>query len=98
MWKLALSLAIKFGLGDWAKRKAVELAGKLKKKATAKADGLLETVGEKIVKPPEGTIVIREDRDILRPGAVVIRDSKSYRVAKLLMVNKLGAFYEATAE
>lgn len=98
MWKLALSLAIKFGLGDWAKRKGLQLASKLKDKALKKADGILETVGEKVVKPPEGSIVIREDKDTLRPGATVVRDSRSYRVTKLLMVNKLGAFYEAKAE
>lgn len=96
MWKLALSLAVKFGLGDWAKRKAVDLAGKLKNRAAKKADGLLESVGEKVM--PAGSIIVREDKDTLRPGAVVIRDSRSYRVTKLLMVNKLGAFYEAVAE
>lgn len=95
-WKVALKVAIAVGLDKWAKRKAVELAAKLKKKAVSKADGLLEAVGEKVAKA--GTIVVREDRDTLRPGQVVVRDDRSYRVVKLLMVNKLGAFYEAVAE
>lgn len=95
-WKVALKVAIAVGLDRWAKKKAVELAGKLKKKATAKADGILEAVGEKVV--PAGSIIVREDRDTLRPGSVVLRDDRSYRVTKLLMVNRLGAFYEAKAE
>lgn len=97
-WKWALRAAIAVGLDKWAKKKAVELAGKLRKKAVDKADGLLETVGEKLVKPAAGTIVLREDRDTLRPGSIVLRDSKSYRVTKLLSVSPLGAFYEAKAE
>lgn len=95
-WKLALKAAIAVGLDKWAKRKAIELAAKLKNKAKKKADALVETVGEKIAAP--GTLIVREDKDTLRPGSVVIRDDRSYRVTKLLMVNKLGAFYEAVAE
>lgn len=46
----------------------------------------------------ESPIVVRTDRDTLRPGSVVVQHDLSYRVTKLLMVNKLGAFYEAKAE
>ena len=95
-WKLALQAAVALGLKDWAKRKALSLAAKLKAKAAKKADGILATVGEKAVGP--GSIIVREDKDTLRPGSVVVRDDRSYRVVKLLMVNKLGAFYEAAAE
>ena len=95
-WKLALQAAVALGLKDWAKRKALSLAAKLRKRAVAKADGLLAAVGEKVAGP--GSIVVREDKDTLRPGSVVVRDDRSYRVVKLLMVNKLGAFYEAAAE
>jgi hypothetical protein len=95
-WKAALRIAVAVGLDKWAKRKAVELAAKLRSRAVKKADGLLETVGAKVA--PAGSIIVREDRDSLRPGQVVVKDDKSYRVTKLLMVNKLGAFYEAKAE
>lgn len=98
MWAWVLRAAVAVGLDKWAKKKAVELAGKLKKKAAKKVDGIMESVGTKIVKPTEGTIIVREDRDTLRPGSVVLRDDRSYRVTKLLMVNRLGAFYEAKAE
>lgn len=96
MWGWVLKAAIAVGLDKWAKRKAIELAAKLRKRAVAKADSILEAAGTKAM--PVGTIVVREDRDVLRPGSIVLRDSRSYRVVKLLMVNKLGAFYEAIAE
>lgn len=95
-WKWALKAAIAVGLDAWAKRKAVELARKLKKRAATKADSILEAAGTKLASP--GSIIIREDRDTLRPGSVVIRDDRSYRVTKLLLANKLGVFYEAVAE
>ena len=91
-----LKAAITLGLDKWAKRKAVEIAAKLRQKAVAKADQLLEAAGHDVVSP--GSIIIREDRDILRPGMVRMHDGRSYRVMTLLMVNKLGAFYEAKAE
>ena len=97
MWGWILKAALAIGLDQWAKRKAIELAKKLKKKAEARAERVLEAVGEKAV-GVAGTIIIREPADTLRPGSVVVRDSRSYRVVKLRMVNKLGAFYEAEAE
>ena len=95
-WKVALKIAVAVGLDKWAKKKAVELAGKLRSKAASKADGLLEAVGQKVA--PAGSIIVREDKDTLRPGAVVLRDNRPFRVEKLIMVNKLGAFYEAKPE
>lgn len=96
MWKWILTAAVQLGLKDWAKKKAVALAAKIKSKAVKKADAIVESVGEKVA--PPGSIIVREDRDTLRPGSVVVKDDRSYRVVKLLMVNKLGAFYEAKAE
>lgn len=95
-WKVALRVAVAVGLDKWAKRKALDLAAKIKAKAVKKADGLIEAVGDKVA--PPGSIIVREDKDTLRPGSVVMRDDRSYRVVKLLMVNNLGAFYEAKAE
>jgi hypothetical protein len=45
--------------------------------------------------PPSAPVIIREDRDVLRPGSIVRRGHRAFRITKLLMVNKLGAFYEA---
>lgn len=95
-WKWVLQAAVAIGLDKWAKRKAIEVAAALKKKAVSRADGILEAVGQQVAKA--GSIVVRESRDTLRPGQVVVRDDRSYRIVKLLMVNKLGAFYEAAAE
>jgi hypothetical protein len=95
-WKLVLQAAVAVGLDKWAKRKAINLAAKIKSKATKKADMILETVGQKALSA--SSIIVREDRDMLRPGQVVVKDDRSYRVTKLLLVNKLGAFYEAKAE
>lgn len=96
MWGWVLKAAVAVGLDRWAKRKAVEVAGKLRSRARNKADAILEAVGTKVA--PPGSIVIREDRDILRPGMVVVRDSVSFRITKLLLVNRAGAFYEAKPE
>jgi len=96
MWGWVLKAALAVGLDRWAKRKAIELAAKLKSRAHKKADAVLEAVGAKVASA--GSIIVREDRDILRPGQTVLKDDKSYRVTKLLMVNRLGAFYEAKAE
>ena len=96
MWAWVLRAAVAVGLDKWAKKKAVAVAAKLRAKAIQKADGILESVGTKVA--PAGSIIVREDRDTLRPGSVVVRDGRSYRVTSLLMVNKLGAFYEAKAE
>lgn len=59
---------------------------------------LLRALGLRGAEPLPSVITLREDRDIHRPGTVVIRDSRSYRVTKLLSVSKDGAFYEAKAE
>jgi len=107
MWGWVLKAALALGLDVWAKRKAVELAAKLRARAAkkadgliaaagAKADGFIEAAGTKVAS--EGTIIVREDRDVLRPGQVVLRGSRSYRITRLLVVNKLGAVYEAKAE
>jgi hypothetical protein len=96
MWGWVLRAALAVGLDKWAERKAIALAAKLKTKALAKAESLLKTAKAEI--PPPEAIIVREAGDVLRPGSVVIRDDKSYRVTKLLMVNKLGAFYEAHPE
>lgn len=95
-WRLALKAALMLGLDKWAERKAVELAAKLKAKAAKKADTILATVGQKVEGP--GTIIIRRDRDDLRPGSVQVVNDVSYRVTQLLVVNRLGAFYGAKAE
>jgi len=96
MWGWVLKAALAVGLDKWAKKKAVQLAAKLKSRAVKKADAVLAAAGAQL--PATGTIIVREDKDIHRPGQVVVRDDRTYRVVKLLMVNKLGAFYEAVAE
>jgi len=95
-WKLVLQAAVAAGLDKWAKRKAIGLAAKLKSRAHKKADAMLEAGGAKVA--PAGSIIVREDRDMLRPGQTVVKDDRSYRITKLLLVNRLGAFYEAKAE
>lgn len=99
-WKAALKVAVMLGLDSWAKKKAVEIASKLRKRAANKADGILEAAGTKAIQASgaAGSIVVREERDVLRPGSVVVQNDRSYRVVKLLFANKLGAFYEAVAE
>jgi hypothetical protein len=96
MWGWILKAALAVGLDKWAKRKAIALATKLRSRAVAKAETLLKTAKAEI--PPPEAIIVREAGDTLRPGSVVLRDDRSYRVTKLLIVNKLGAFYEAHPE
>lgn len=96
MWAWVFRAAVAVGLDKWAKKKAAELAAKIKSKAIKKADAIMESVGDKVA--PAGSIIVREDKDTLRPGSVVLRDNRPYRVEKLIMVNKLGAFYEAKPE
>lgn len=47
MWKTILTIAVQLGLGNWAKRKARELAGKLEDKARERFDRVITSAQEK---------------------------------------------------
>lgn len=57
MWKLALSVAIRLGLKDWAKRKAADLIAKAKDKLKKKVEGLEKV--QTLVTSSGGTTVVR---------------------------------------
>lgn len=100
MWKWILK-AVAAASSDprvqaWVKRKARDLASRVRINAEKKIAGLHETAGipTAVVKL---TQLVKTDKDVLRPGQVAIVDGKAIRIVRLISSHATETIYEGVA-
>lgn len=98
-WKLFLKsvlyVAKKPAVQQWARTQARKAVERMRRRTEKKAAIIYASVGLDPAPKPKLSTLVRTDRDILRPGMVVVQDGRALRVARLISSNVKETVYEA---
>lgn len=98
MWKwiirAALAVTSDPRVQQIARRQARRVIDKVRTRAEMRIARLYDAAGLEQTPKPKLSRLIRTEKDILRPGQIVIVDAKAYRVVRLLSSSAMETVYE----